>query len=161
MKITASAERRIHVPADQVYGYIRDYQGHHPYFLPSEFGRLVVEAGGVGAGTVIRFPITVAGRTRTMRARIDEPEPGRVLTETDLEDGAITTWTVEATGEFECLVRIETAYERRGLRGMVERMTAPGMLEHIYDAELRLLGKYAHSRGRTMEMTVIATSTGG
>ena len=161
MKITASAERRIHVPADHVYGYIRDFQGHHPYFLPPEFGRLVVETGGVGAGTVIRFPITVAGRTRTIRARIDEPAPGRVLTETDLEDGTVTTWTVEPMDEFECLVRIETVYERGGLRGIVERMTAPGLLERIYDAELSLLGKYAHSRGRTMEMTVVATSTGG
>ena len=54
-----------------------------------------MEQGGYGAGTVIRCSIRVMGRTQTFRASITEPEPGRVLVETDLTMPSVTTFTVD------------------------------------------------------------------
>jgi len=53
----------------------------------------VVEEGGIGAGTVIRFQMRILGRLRTFHAAITEPEPGGVLVETDLD----TTSRIETT----------------------------------------------------------------
>jgi hypothetical protein len=158
MKIAASAERRVCVPADRVYGYIRDFNHHHPYFLPLEFSGFVVEEGGIGAGTVHRFTLTLAGKARTARMRVEEPVPGRVLTETERTTGMVTTFSVEPSGERECRVRISTAYEARGLRGIAERLAVPKILERLYQSELALLERYALSRGSSMELTVVATS---
>ena len=81
--ITAQHEERIDAPAAKVYGILADYRVGHPSILPEQyFGPLVVEAGGEGEGTVIRFTMKAMGKEHTVRARITEPEPGRVLHET-------------------------------------------------------------------------------
>jgi hypothetical protein len=149
MKINASAERRIEAPADRVYGYIADFRRHHPKFLPPQFGDLVVEEGGVGAGTVHRFTLTLGGRTSTARVRVDEPEPGRVLTETEPVSGMVTTFTVEPEPNRSSRVRIETRWESTGLRGLVERLAVPRMLRRLYAEELGLLDGYARASERT------------
>ena len=47
---------RIAAPAARCYGVIADYHVGHPAIVPPRaFGPLVVEQGGVGAGTQIRF----------------------------------------------------------------------------------------------------------
>ena len=74
-----SAEGTVEAPADTVYRYIADMREHHPRFLPPAFSGFRVESGG----TVTRFTLTAGGRTREYRAMIAEPEPGRVLTESD------------------------------------------------------------------------------
>ena len=93
-KIVVSAERVVDAPADTVYRYIADMRDHHPYFLPPEFSDFRVEAGGTGAGTITRFTVTAGGRTRQYRMKVDEPEPGRVLTESDTGSSMVTTTTV-------------------------------------------------------------------
>ncbi|HJP70782.1 MAG TPA: SRPBCC family protein [Candidatus Limnocylindria bacterium] len=159
MKIVASAERRVCAPADRVYGYIRDFKDHHPYFLPPEFSGLVVEEGGIGAGTVHRFTLKLGGKTRTARVRVEEPVPGRVLTETEPTTGLVTTFRVEPSGEQQCVVRISTVYKARGVRGMFERLAVPKLLARLYLSELALLERYALSRGSSMNLTVVATSS--
>ena len=77
------AERAVGAPAEQVYRLIADFDRHHPRFLPSAFSEFRVEEGGVGAGTVHSFRMTAGGRARSFRMRVAEPEPGRVLTESD------------------------------------------------------------------------------
>jgi hypothetical protein len=92
--ITASAV----IPArrERVYALIANYHDGHPRIVPKQFSSLVVEQGGIGAGTVIRFSMSVFGRKLTFRAAVSEPEPGRVLVETDLDaNGAVTTFTVD------------------------------------------------------------------
>lgn len=140
--ITASAERDIAAPADRLYRIIADYQRHHPHILPPQVTDLIVEEGGVGAGTIIRFNVTLAGSTRTNRARIEEPEPGRVLVEQDLESDLATTFTVTPAGDGS-RVRIETAWTPSGLRGFIEKLMAPRMLRRVYIEELALLERYA------------------
>ena len=145
MKITASAERHIHAPADRVYGYIRDFREHHPKFLPPQFSDFTVEAGGIGAGTLHSFKMTLAGRTTEYRVRVGEPEPGRVLIESAPARCMLTTFTVDPDIDGGSTVRIETTWYSAGLGGFIERMVAPRMLRRIYEHELRLLDRYARA----------------
>lgn len=63
-----------------VYGILADYRAEHPGILPPEyFHDLTVEQGGVGAGTVIRLRMGGFGGRGTLRGRVEEPEPGRIL----------------------------------------------------------------------------------
>ena len=139
----ASAEGSVDAPADTVYRYIADMRGHHPNFLPPAISDFKVESGGVGAGTVTRFKMTAGGRSREYRMKIDEPEPGRVLTESDMDSTAVTTFTVSAQGSTS-LVRISTAWDGAGgIGGIFERMFAPRVLRAIYADELKRLDAYA------------------
>ncbi len=97
-RILISAERAVDAPADTVYGYIADMREHHPRFLPPAFSDFRVESGGFGAGTVTRFKVTAGGRTREYQMKVAEPEPGRVLTESDTGSSAVTTFTVTPQG---------------------------------------------------------------
>jgi hypothetical protein len=153
MKITASAERRIDAPARRVYGYIADFRQHHPNILPSQFSDLEIECGGVGAGTVHRFRMTLGGRTTDYRVRVGEPQPGRVLIESDPARRMLTTFTVEPELDGGCRVRIETRWYTDGIQGLVERIIAPGMLRRVFREELVLLDRYA--RGGNVKLPAI------
>ena len=134
-------------PADTVYRYLADMHDHHPRFLPPAFSDFKVESGGVGAGTVTRFKMTAGGRTREYRMKVDEPEPGRVLTESDMDSSAVTTFTVSPQ-DGASLVRISTAWDGAGgIGGVFEPMFAPRVLRAIYSDELRRLGAYAREHG--------------
>ena len=97
-KMLASAERKVDAPADVVYRYVADMREHHPHFLPPAFSGFRVESGGVGAGTITRFTMTAGGRTREYRMKVAEPEPGRILAESDTGSSAVTTFTVSPEG---------------------------------------------------------------
>ena len=142
-KNVAAAEATVDAPADTVYGYIADMREHHPRFLPPAFSDFQVESGGVGAGTVTRFKMTAGGRTRQYRMNVAEPEPGRVLTESDMDSSAVTTFTVSPQ-DGASLVRIATAWDgATGIGGFFERMFAPRVLRSIYADELKRLDAYA------------------
>jgi uncharacterized protein YndB with AHSA1/START domain len=145
--IRVTAERSISAPPERVYGYLADYRQHHPQFLPPAFSDLAVEEGGVGAGTIIRFRLTVGGRSRLYRPRVAEPTPGRVLTESDLESSAVTTFTVTPDGD-QSRVQIETTWPAaRGVGGFIERLLAPRLLQPLYADELGRLDRYAQEQG--------------
>lgn len=143
--ITISSEREIAAPADVVYGILADYRNHHPNILPPAISGLVVEEGGIGEGTVIRVTTSLARTTRESRQRVEEPEPGRVLREIDVDGGAVTTFTVTPRGATSH-VRIETVLPIRGARGIVERFLAPRLLRPIYAEELDRLETYARQQ---------------
>src|SRR5262249_29606097 len=74
-----------------VYAVFVDYYFAHPAILPKpEFGELIIEKGGHGAGTIFRADVTTGGKTLHMHVLVSEPEPGRVLLETDIETGQTT-----------------------------------------------------------------------
>ncbi len=142
----ASAEGVVDAPADTVYSYLADMRNHHPRFLPPAFSDFQVESGGVGAGTVTRFKMTAGGRTREYRMSVAEPEPGRVLTESDMNSSAVTTFTVSPR-DGASLVRISTAWDGAGgIGGVFERMFAPRVLRGIYADELERLNAYAREQ---------------
>ncbi len=144
---SVSVSATVRAPAAQVYAMLADYQVWHPAILPTRyFHNLAVERGGVGEGTVIRVRMRVLGTTRTFRAVVAEPEPGRVLVETDLDTGAVTTFTVGPTaGDAGTRVTITTALDvRPGVPGMLERLLTTVVLRRIYAQELALLAR-AHA----------------
>jgi uncharacterized protein YndB with AHSA1/START domain len=141
-----STEATVDAPAETVYRYLADMRDHHPRFLPPAFSDFRVESGGIGAGTVTRFKLTAGGRTREYRMNVAEPEPGRVLTESDMNSTAVTTFTVSPRGTAS-LVEISTAWDGAGgIGGAFERMFAPRVLRAIYADELKRLDAYARER---------------
>lgn len=146
--VTVIASKRIPAPSAEVYAILADYTEGHPHILPSAYFRNIeVEEGGVGAGTRIRFDMTVLGTTRTMRAEIEEPKPGRVLVERDMEGKTVTTFNVNPAREGrESDVVITTVIATRGgLLGVVERVASKAFLERVYKDELARLAAYAAS----------------
>lgn len=143
VRVAVSAE--VDAPAPRVYSVIADYHGTHPRILPGHALRnLVVESGGTGAGTIIRFELHALGRVMHARSEIREPEPGRVLEEVDLGPRrAVTTFTVDPLGPARSRVTIATEVESPPLRALVERVVLPRVLEPIYREQLANLGRVA------------------
>src|SRR5690242_13358706 len=118
-RIEVVEEGAVGAPPDVVYRCIADHEQHRE-FLPPAFSDFEIESGGVGAGTVTSFTVKSGGGSRSFRMRVEEPEPGRVMTESDENSDLVTTWTVTAEGEGS-RVRIATTWEAAGVKGFFER----------------------------------------
>jgi hypothetical protein len=144
-KIHVAEEGSVGAPAELTYQLIADDQ-HHQQFLPDSFSDFEILEGGVGAGTLHRFKVNAGGRTREMLMRVAEPEPGRVLTESDQNSSMITTFTVTPAGDA-CTVRIETEWDGAGgIGGFFERTFAPRVMKRVYVDELGRLDRYARQQ---------------
>jgi hypothetical protein len=143
--IEAAASAVIPAPPPVVYRILADYREGHPSILPPVYFRdLRVEEGGIGAGTRIAFDMRVFGNTRSFRASVSEPEPGRRLVETDAASGVATSFLVEPTDrEDSSRVTIATRYRKAGPAGWIEQWLAPRFLRRVYAAELALLADRA------------------
>jgi hypothetical protein len=142
--ITASAI----IPArrERVYSLIANYLDGHPRILPKQFSNLMVEQGGVGAGTVIRFQMSLLGKKQSFRAAITEPDPGRVIVETYLDGkDSVTTFTVDpGTAPADSRVTISTELPvKAGFAGTIERKVSTLLLRPIYLKELQNLARMA------------------
>lgn len=147
-----SVKRRVGAPAALTYNIIADYRNGHPHIIPPKvFQNLIVEEGGTGAGTIIRFDISILGTLRTSRARVAEPAPGRVLTEEDIDSRTLSTFIVEPVdGGQACDVTITTDLKLpdgplAGIQGKV----ATWALRRVYVEELELLDEEARRRDRS------------
>jgi uncharacterized protein YndB with AHSA1/START domain len=144
--VYVKAEATIGAPAARVWTLITDFHQHHQKFLPSSFEDFKVEEGGLGAGTIFSFTSHAARRTRHFRMRVDEPEPGRVMTESDLTSTMVTRWTLTPMGQ-QTLLTIETRWKGAGgIKGFFEGLFAPPAMRRIYADELRRLDQYARSQ---------------
>jgi hypothetical protein len=87
---------------------------------------------------------------KTFRASVEEPEPDRVLVETDLASGARTTFTVLPVADgTRTRVTISTELERRGgAAGLIDRSLTRYLLRRIYRRQLRQLDDLARKRLR-------------
>ncbi len=142
--ITASAI----IPARQerVYSLIANYLDGHPRILPKQFSNLMVEQGGIGAGTIIRFQMSLLGKKQHFRAEITEPVPGRVLVERYLDgNNSVTTFTVDpGTAPADSRVTISTELSvKGGFAGTIERKVSTLLLRPIYLKELQNLARVA------------------
>ena len=140
----------INAPAKQVYAILADYHDGHPRILPRQyFPFLEVERGGVGAGTILRFEMRAPGMTRTFHADVTEPEPGRVLvesnwSETDPAAKSMTTFTVDPVkGEQQTQVTISTALS---VSSWLEGLFTTMFLRRVYAQELRQIAALAEER---------------
>lgn len=142
--VTASAD--MDAPPERVYSIIADYHHGHPSILPKQFRNLIVETGGVGAGTIIRFEVRAYGTTTRFRALVSEPEPGRVLVEENVEPApGKTAFTVEksASGLGTTVTFRTEMTSRDGLFGALERFLSTRLLQKLYAEELALLAARA------------------
>jgi hypothetical protein len=144
--LVVTAERTVNAPPDVAYRCIADMREHHPNILPAAFSDFEVESGGVGAGTVIRYKMTAGGRTRQFRSQVAEPEPGRVLTESDTNSSAVTTFTVAPQGAASQVTISCTWNGAGGIGGFFERLFAPRAMHGILVDELQRLDTYAQQQ---------------
>ena len=156
---TVKASAAVNAPATVVYGIIADYRDGHPHILPRKyFDWLEVERGGRGAGTVIRFQMRVLGQTRVLRAAVSEPEPGRVLVETDTGgDGPVTTFTVEPEESGSRVTFSTELTSAGGPLGVLERFVLGRVLRRVYARELEQLGRVAVERSTVQRVTCWAS----
>lgn len=141
-----SASALIPARRERVYSLLANYRDGHPRILPRQISDMVVEQGGIGAGTIIRFQLSVLGKKQPIRAAITEPEPGRVLVETGLDDNdAVTTFTVDpAAAAGDSTVTISTELKvRSGFRGWIEKTLSTWLLRPMYVQELANLSRVA------------------
>lgn len=139
-QLHAEASGVVNAPPSVVYATLADYRIGHPKVLPKPyFSDIVVEAGGQGAGTEFRVTVTVLGTETKYHMRVAEPQPGRVLSETDLATGLTTTFTVDPIDDGQCSrVTIATDWiSRGGLAGYAERLLTPFFMRRIYARQLR------------------------
>ena len=143
-KNEAALSRTIDAPAALIYQVIADYENHHAHILPEAyFEGLEVREGGCGAGTRIDVHALVYGSPQTMHMGVAEPQPGRVLTETDLDGGMRTTFTVEPLGEARTAVTISTAWPpASGLQALFNRLMLSRYVRRMLAAELDQLASY-------------------
>lgn len=140
----------IDAPPKEVYAILADYREGHPAILPKRyFQELTVEEGGTGAGTVFRTRVKAMGNELTFRMTVSEPEPGRVIVETDAEAGVVTTFTVDplADGTRSRVSIVTDARTGSGLRGLVEQWLNPLVLRPMYRQELEQLAEVVGQRG--------------
>ncbi len=151
--IRAEASDVIDARPEAIYTVISDYREGHPAILPGPyFTELTVENGGQGAGTVIRFGMKVMGVKKLYREAVTEPEPGRVLVETDANAGVMTAFTLESLDGGE-RTRVTIATESSaspGFTGVMERLMNPPITRHIFRQELRQLADYVRSQATTV-----------
>jgi hypothetical protein len=141
-----SASRHITAPVHKVYDLIADYRNGHPRILPKPyFVSLHVEQGGYGAGTVIHFQMQLMGRVQSFHSTITEPEPGRVLVETDRNTGAVTTFIVDPRANSqEAFVTIKTITNvPAGIFGKIQGWLMTQLLRPVYEKELDQLAVVA------------------
>ena len=134
----------IEAPADLIYQVISDYVNHHPHILPDAyFGGLEVLEGGVGAGTCIKVHAIIYGSDQTLTMGVAEPEPGRVLTETDLDGGLKTTFALQPLDDQETELTITTAWPpASGLQSLFNRLMLPRYVRRMLEAEMEQLAAY-------------------
>lgn len=145
-KHVVSASAIIPARRERVYSLLANYRDGHARILPKQFSDLVVEQGGIGSGTVIRFRMTLLGKKQNFHAIVTEPEPGRLLVETYTDpEGTITTFSVDAgNAPADSKVTISTELPvRSGITGSLEKMFATLMLGPIFRQELENLARVA------------------
>jgi hypothetical protein len=146
-EIVISETAVLQAPPEVVYGIFADYHEGHPSVLPRpHFGRLVVERGGTGAGTRFTVEAREGLKMRTYRMDVTEPEPGRLLVETDTESDLVTHFRVEPAEGGASRMTITTRYTRGGLRGWLEARLLPRLARPVFLREMRNAERLAQAR---------------
>ncbi|MFN8593221.1 MAG: SRPBCC family protein [Thermomicrobiales bacterium] len=147
-EITIATQRAIPAPAEAVYSLLADYHHDHPSILPPAFRDLTVLSGGTGEGTVFRIRMTLGGRSQVATMRVAEPEPGRVLSESDPESGILTLFVVTPHHHASLLQITTTIRPRRGPRGWIEGLLIPRLLRPVYEEELDNIVRWADQQNQ-------------
>jgi hypothetical protein len=144
-KIITEASAIIDARAEDIYEVISDYRVGHPAILPKpDFGELIVVKGGRGAGTEMRFTMRVLGKEYHFHQLVSEPEPGRLLVETEIERDLVTTFRFEPleNGSRTRLIIKTVSSPSKGLAGIIEKLFQPAITRKIYRKELAQIAEY-------------------
>lgn len=142
--IHAEASAVIDARPETIYNVLRDYRVGHPAILPKPyFHEFKLLKGGFGAGTEYHLTMKVYGRTFTCQQRISEPEPGRVILETDIHTGQFSRFTLDPVegGKTRVTITVEQPASP-GFAGFMERLMTPSIMRGIFNKELALLAAY-------------------
>ena len=148
--IEVAVSRVIPTRPETVYAVLADYRVLHPAILPKKyFEGLNVLSGGNGAGTLAEIRMNVFGAARVFLMEITEPEPGRLLKETDTEQGVETLFKIEPknNGNHTEVTIISKAKTNPGLVGVLERLMSTPIYRSILRAELDQLALYLAADG--------------
>jgi hypothetical protein len=140
-QVTATAEKTVPAPVDQVRAAVADYASVRPEILTEPYSEYAVLAGGQGEGTSATWKLAATSkRVRHVKAEVTQPTPD-TLVEKDANSSMVTTWKVAPAGEGASLVSITTTWNGAGgIGGFFEKTFAPKGLARIYDG---VLGKLA------------------
>jgi hypothetical protein len=132
--VTVTKERVVLATPAEVFALLRDYR-QRPKIWPPNVSDYQVEAGGEGAGTILRYRLRAGRRERAYHIEVEEGSPGRELHERDMSSTFVTTWTLEPVeGGARTLVRLHSQWRgAAGVGGIFERLFAPRGLGRIYD----------------------------
>src|SRR5687768_345184 len=148
--IHAEASQIIDAPPAAVYAVLRDYHVGHPAIVPKPYFEkvVIVEGSGTGEGTVIDVYMNVMGQKVVYRETVTEPEPGRVLVETDAVAGVASTFTVDPVeGGTRSRVTIASDWRRSpGFKGFMESLMNPSIGRRIFTKELAQIAEYMSTR---------------
>ena len=94
------------------------------------------------------FRCTYSAQPKELELVVSEPEPSRVLVETNVDGSSFTRFTLDPADDGESThLTITTEFtSRNGLLGVVERLIMSMMLRRIYREELVLPAKYASEK---------------
>jgi hypothetical protein len=151
-KIHVEVSADIPAPPAAVYAVLSDYQSGHPNILPKQyFPSLEVESGGQGAGTIFNALLRAGGTQQRLRMQVSEPEPDRVLMETDTASDLYTTFTHDPinNGQHTRLTIATDWTQKPGQAGLLERWLTPPVMRRIYRTELRQIADYMQNQSAT------------
>lgn len=150
--VHVEATHEIDAHPEAIYGVLSDYRVGHQAILPKPyFTEVVVEQGGQGAGTVMWVHMRIYGKTYHYHQIVSEPQPGRVLVETNLDGAVTTTFTIEPLeGGRRSRVTIATdSKPSPGFAGWMEKLMQPAIARGIYQKELLKLADYVRQQATT------------
>lgn len=147
-KVQVQASLVINAPAQTLYNIMADYRVGHAAVLPPVFKELTVEKGGVGAGTVIRVRTEMMGQSFNYHMVVTEPQPGRLLVETDINTGLSSSFRFEPlNGGAQTRMTIASEFvPSPGLKGVLERLMTPVMMRRIFTQEMHNVAAYVRQQ---------------
>ncbi len=147
--IVVSASDVINARPEEIYAILSDYRVGHAAILPKPyFAEMIVEQGGQGAGTIFRLKMNVFGQESRFHQIVTEPEPGRLLVETDMNTRQFSSFTLEPlNGGAQTRVTIHSEFPASpGIKGMMEKLMQPPIVRYIFKKELRNLADYVRDK---------------
>ncbi len=141
-QVTASAERTVGAPADQVRTAVADYVATRPRILTEHYSDYSLHSGGQGAGTTAHWKLAATQkRVREVLVEVSQPAAEQ-LVERDTNSSMVTTWTVVPAGADTSTVTITSTWNGAGgIGGFFEKTFAPKGLTRIYDGVLANLDR--------------------
>ena len=142
---SVSFSAQVPAPPARVYAVLSDYHVHHPAIVPKDaFRRVDVIKGGKGAGTRFELEMVMMGRTTVAQFDVTEPEPGRVMVETMLDQSLATTFTMDPIdGGRATQLTFATDYTLPGgIFLPLLRWMAGSAIRRIYQREMANIAQY-------------------